>query len=135
MTVKIAVDGRGRSPFARPNFGLSSRSSNDAKSLTSLPDLVEFNACHNPTHTFCIQHGLCVPPRVVSFEDLYHAVLRCSTWLGLRGLAQTPSITQNEIVKARPVAILMASDVGWFVTFLALLRLGVPVSVLDLTFA
>ncbi|KAI0090839.1 hypothetical protein BDY19DRAFT_740627 [Irpex rosettiformis] len=119
MTLKIP-------PFIRPKFSL--KASTDLGSLSSLPDLVEFNAIHNSLHPFCIQHyGQQHLHITVSCRDLYHGVLRCSLWLALRGLAQLPRITQDGIVKARPVAILMSSDVGWFIAFLALLRLGVPV--------
>ncbi|KAI0685571.1 hypothetical protein BC835DRAFT_1456089 [Cytidiella melzeri] len=129
MTIKTTTHSPGRAPFVRPKFSLSGASTGDPAALTTLPDLVEFNAFHNPKHPFCIQYGRSAGdiPRTVSCQDLYHGALRCSAWLGLKNLAQAPSVTRGTSLKTRPVAILMASDVGWFITFLALLRLGVPV--------
>ncbi|KAL6304984.1 hypothetical protein BKA93DRAFT_731865 [Sparassis latifolia] len=117
--------------FVRPKFSLqqSSAFSPPPDSLRSLPDLVEFNACYNPKHLFCLQyqHDVQLPPRRITMGDLHSAVLRCSTWLAEQGMVQTPAIVEGRLVKAHPVALLMSSDVGWFIVFLALLRVGVPV--------
>lgn len=116
--------------FARPKFTLQDPELHNHNSLVTLPALVEFNAAYNSRHLFCIQysHNARSIPRRVTHGELHRAVLRCSVWLAERGLAQPPSLRSGKIVKARPVALLMASDVGWLVLFLALLRLGVPVS-------
>lgn len=134
MTVKAThhseLPVNGGVPFVRPKFSLAAPVSSTPDALATLPDIVEFNAFHNPTHLFCVQYGRNMQdiPHSVSFADLYNAVLRCSAWLSLGRLAQGPRIVNGVIVKPQPVAILMASDVGWFITFLALLRLGIPVS-------
>ena len=60
--------------------------------------------------------------------DLHNAVLRCGAWLLHEGLCQVPRVVTGEMIKPQPVALLMTSDIGWFITFLALLRLGIPVS-------
>lgn len=119
----------GNVPFVRPHFSLSASGSNSQGTLSTLPDLVEFNAFRNPTHLFCVQYSrnLNDVPRSICYSDLYNAVLRFSVWLAAEGLAQGPDFVDGEVGVAQPVAILMASDINWFIAFLALLRLGVPV--------
>lgn len=116
--------------FVRPKFSLDSPAPSSSGALSTLPDLLEFNAFHNPTHPFCVQYtrNFDEPPHSISCADLHSAVLRCSAWLSLVGLAQVPQIVDGQVITSPPVAILMASDIGWFISFLALLRLGVPVS-------
>lgn len=115
--------------FVRPKFTLHQPPVPDPKEILTLPDLVEFNARQNPDHTFCLQyhHNVALAPRRITMAELQDAVLRCSTWLIEQGMAYSPTLVEGRLVKAPPVAILMSSDVGWFIYFLALLRLGVPV--------
>ncbi|PSR74016.1 hypothetical protein PHLCEN_2v10200 [Hermanssonia centrifuga] len=111
------------SSFFRPKFDMQGSNQN---ALTTLPDLVEFNALYNPSRLFCVQytHHIYQVPRRITYKELHHAVLRCSTSLEKNGLKQPPTRINQ---KARPVALLMASDVTWFIYFISLLRLGVPV--------
>ncbi|KAI0343640.1 acetyl-CoA synthetase-like protein [Trametopsis cervina] len=120
MAIHPTLQSPVRAPFIRPEFSLSG----EKAPITSLPDLVEFNALHNPSHLFCLQYGRNTEeaPRRISFESLHHGVLWCCAWLAENQLAQGPRAT-----KPRPVAILMSSDIGWFFMFIALLRLGIPV--------
>lgn len=140
MTVRTASHSTSHTvdtmPFIRPKFSFDTPAPSLSGALSTLSDLLEFNAFHNPAHLFCIQYARNPdePPWSITSSDLYDAVLRCSTWLSLVGLAQTPQIVDGQVIKSRPVAILMASDIGWFITFLALLRLGVPVSPTDARF-
>ena len=133
MTVNTStsIHSPSRRPFLRPKFTLSPReAANDPGALCTLPDLVEFNATYNRNHLFCAQYGhnIHLPPKFITHGDLYDAVLRFSAWLILQGLVQRPKVVDGKISKARPVAMLMSSDVAWFITFVSLLRLGVPVS-------
>ena len=119
--------------FVRPKYTFNSATlcDDDDDVLTTLPDLVEFNALYNPRYTFCVQYlrDLHAAPLRVTYQHLHHAVLRCSVWLTHQGLAHLSAMFEGRPRKARPVALLMGSDVNWFIAFLALLRLGVPVSV------
>ena len=115
----------------RPTFSVRTTGLSQYRDIpATLPDLVAFNALYNPQRLFCIQymHNLGDPGRKVTYAQLQDAVLCCSVWLQNKGLAQSPTLVQGKVVKARPVALLMGSDVGWFVFFVTLLRLGVPVS-------
>ena len=116
--------------FVRPKFNVSKPTTPEDGNLLTLPDLVEFNATYNRNHLFCAQYGhnIHLPPKFITHGDLYDAVLRFSAWLILQGLVQRPKVVDGKISKARPVAMLMSSDVAWFITFVSLLRLGVPVS-------
>lgn len=129
MTVPVRLRAPSR-PFVRPKFNVASVvASDDEGGLRTVPDLVEHNARHNPGHLFCLQYGhnIHAAPKALTMADLHDAVLRFCNWLALRGLAQVPKFVDGKVVKAQPVAILMASDIGWFIAYVALLRLGIPV--------
>lgn len=115
--------------FIRPKFNVTKTTTADEGCLQTLPDIVEFNAAYNRDHLFCAQYGhdIHAPPHFITHGDLYQAVLRFSAWLTLQDLAQRPQVVDGKVVKSRPIAMLMSSDVTWFITFLALLRVGVPV--------
>ena len=119
--------------FVRPRYDYGGKNTGlDARACTNLPELVEFNAVNNRNHLFCLQynHRTDTHPRLVTYEGLHLAVLRCSVWLAKNGICQALQAVSDSGVntKARPVGLLMASDLSWFIHFLALLRLGVPVS-------
>lgn len=129
MTIPVRRRAPSR-PFARPKFNVASLvSSEDEAGLRSVPDLVEHNARLNPDHLFCLQYGhnIHAAPKALTMIDLHDAVLRFCSWLASRGLAQVPNFVNGKVVKARPIAILMASDIGWFIAYVSLLRLGIPV--------
>ena len=115
--------------FVRPMINVTKPTPPEEGNLLTLPDLVEFNATYNRDHLFCAQYGhnIRLPPAYITHGDLFDAVLRFSAWLIARGLAQRPKVVDGKVVKARPVAILMSSDVMWFIAFASLIRLGVPV--------
>ena len=116
-------------PFIRPKFDVSKPTSAEEGYLQTLPDLIEFNATYSRDHLFCAQyaHDLSAAPRFITHGELHQGVLRACAWLAQRGLAQRPRTAGGAVHKSRPVALLMASDVAWFVLFAALLRAGVPV--------
>ena len=119
------------SPFVRPTLAVESTTdASPEQALRTLPELVAFNALHNANHIFCIQyyHNLDTTPLQVTYSALHEASLRCCAWLEKQQLARTPALIRPEIVDNAPIAILMSSDVSWFIAFLALLRLGIPVS-------
>ncbi|OBZ65860.1 L-aminoadipate-semialdehyde dehydrogenase [Grifola frondosa] len=131
MPGSIYSTSKGATPFARPQFSLVLPEDAPHDAIRTVPDLVEHNAVHNPDHLFCLQynHNSAVPPRRITMRELQAAVLQCSAWLAAQGIGRAPmrDPASGGLVKAKPVALLMASDVGWFIQFVALLRIGVPV--------
>ncbi|KDQ12505.1 hypothetical protein BOTBODRAFT_176443 [Botryobasidium botryosum FD-172 SS1] len=115
--------------FVRPKFSFDPSKNPSSDDLLTLPSLLEFDAKHNPDHLFCLQYhrDTSLPPHRIRIADLQAAVLRCSAWLAEKGLVAPPQWVDGKLVKASPVALLMASDVGLFIFLLALLRVGVPV--------
>ncbi|PLN86966.1 hypothetical protein BDW42DRAFT_189877 [Aspergillus taichungensis] len=93
----------------------------------SLPDLIQFNADHNPDHLFAIQAAKRGPEPMlnldqVTFRALHHAVLACREWL---------ATNYSKEKQNRPVAILMESGLGLFIYLAALLSMEVPVLLLS----
>ena len=95
--------------------------------VNSLPELVEFNAKHNPDHLFAVQlrTDAAHSGRRITFAELSLAVERAAGWLVKSGVTTGRTLRTDEIA---PVAILLGSDVGIFIYILALLRIGTPVS-------
>lgn len=94
--------------------------------VNSLPELIAFNARHNPNHLFGLQGRAGEnPPCRITFSQLQDAVENASSWLVKTG--STTGRTRWEQV-TRPIAILLGSDVGIFIYMAALLRIGTPVS-------
>ena len=113
------------STFIRPHINIGY--GNDRPSgVSSLPDLIEFDAQHNPDHLFGLQSRVGdAPPCEITFSQLQTAVENASSWLVHSGV--TTGRTSRE-TKVPPVAILLGSDVGIFMYMAALNRLGTPVS-------
>lgn len=123
--------------FVRPFLSLTGPSESingngiqGSSKIRTILDLVDFNAIHNPDHTFCLQelkdsHAL----RQITFRELAQAVRSCSAWLCQQKVVSPPGGVFGEatVERAAPVALLMASDIGIFINLLALMRLGVPV--------
>ena len=127
--------------FVRPKFRALSETTKlgDAKeSITSLPDLIEFNAEHNPDHVFCFQASVSHDPgipgnpgsaafngRSITFGELSRSVAACAAWLsGSCGL--------DDRAEPKPLALYLESDVGLFFHLSALLTLDVPVRLTSL---
>ncbi|KAL4866181.1 hypothetical protein BDV12DRAFT_210641 [Aspergillus spectabilis] len=110
----------------------------DPTAIRTLPELIEWNAKHNPDHLFCTQllsqsteatDNACH----VTHSQLRQAILRCSRRLRsqIPGL-HLPSVTDGgEIVKSGPVVLFIGSNIGLWVHLLALMAIGVPVAVLS----
>jgi hypothetical protein len=129
MTFKRSGSSSQRGTFIRPTIDISDPTSAEQRNIFTLPDLIEFNATFNTNHTFCWQYGSNVhlTPRTITHGELYQAILRFSAWLVLHGLGQRPQEVNGKVVKARPVAMLMSSDITWLIAFVSLLRLDIPV--------
>lgn len=93
----------------------------------SLPDLIQFNADHNPNHLFAIQAAKRGPETrtdldQVTFRALHLAVIACQEWLATNDI---------EGKHEKPVALLMESGLGLFIHLAALLSMEVPVLLLS----
>ncbi|KAL8728551.1 MAG: hypothetical protein Q9181_005308 [Wetmoreana brouardii] len=130
--------------FQRPNFQLlpipsdpaEDSESGQLQTLRSLPDLVHYNAVHNPNHIFCLQatRSPKYPDKMdftdITFFQLACAVENCCSWI-LRNLpgAYGAKLKDGLIVQKAPsIALFLESDVGLFIYILALLTLNIPVS-------
>lgn len=105
----------------------------DETTIQCLPDLVEFNAIHNPDHLFCLQAGVEVEhaqSTKITFAEFARAVEQCGYWIRTKVPSATPPVLTEEggLRKASPVALLLGSDLGLFMYLVALLSLNVPVS-------
>ena len=90
------------------------------------PELIIFNAVHNPDGLFFLQTriGEGSIPCQITFAQLQVAVERCCAWL----LASGSTNGRNEGEKyPAPVGILLGSDITIFIYMAALVRLGTPV--------
>ncbi|KAL8886462.1 MAG: hypothetical protein Q9215_005836 [Flavoplaca cf. flavocitrina] len=125
--------------FRRPSFQLlpipseADLNSRDPSPIRSLPDLVLFDALHNPHHLFCLQTGQAsgqlgfVP---ITYHQLAVAVDNCCSWL-LQNIPETHVAKfdgEHHVQKASPVALFLESDVNLFIFITTLLTLNIPVS-------
>ena len=106
----------------------------DTREIRTLPELVEFNALHNPDYLFCLQaRRQPKEPLSVTHGQMKEAILRSSDWL-LKYVKEVQLPDRQDdgtIAKGPPVALLMENDIGLWIHLLSLLSLGVPVSVLQ----
>lgn len=89
--------------------------------IRSLPELIDFNAIHNPDHIFCIQAQPDNSFVRVTCRQFKEAIDRCAWWM------VENKVAQNGDNKRTPVALLMESDLGLLIHQFALLSLGIPV--------
>lgn len=92
----------------------------------SLPELIDFNAIHNPDHLFCIQARSNEPFINVTNAQFKVAVDQCAQWIADNVKLPTAA-TKNGLVERPPVALLMESDFGLIVHQFALVSMGIPV--------
>lgn len=119
--------------FQRPKFDLQGDSGSDYAEINCLPDLVLFNAIHNPDDVFCLQAEESVTGDgfkyvSITFLDLAEAVERCCSYV----LSQCPMLHParrdgSKLTKSKPIALFMESEVTLFVYITALLTLNIPV--------
>ncbi|GKT46887.1 adenylate-forming reductase Nps11 [Colletotrichum spaethianum] len=116
-------------PFVKPAVNFASEKRLEGH-FHSLPELIDFNAVHNPSHPFCIQAKPTEPFDTITHAEFKVAVSRCMAWLKdnipIRGVAGNKSST-----KMAPVALFMESDVGLVIYEFALISMGVPPLVLS----
>ncbi|EPQ54396.1 acetyl-CoA synthetase-like protein [Gloeophyllum trabeum ATCC 11539] len=112
-------------PFTRAHINLG-YAPDHPDGVNTLPELIDFNARHNPDHVFGLQTraGDGVPPCQITFKQLQEAVERASAWLVKSG-ATTGRTRPEE--KVPPVGILLGSDITIYIYIAALLRIGTPV--------
>ncbi|KAI4236743.1 MAG: hypothetical protein LQ349_002368 [Xanthoria aureola] len=129
--------------FRRPSFQLlpipsdADVNSRDPSLIRSLPDLVLFDALHNPHHLFCLQTsqasgkiGL-IP---ITYHQLAVAVENCCLWL-LKTIPDAHAAKfdgGDHVQKASPVALFLESDVNLFIYITALLALNIPCVLLSI---
>jgi len=115
--------------FRRPHLNLG-YTPDLPEGVNGLPELIEFNAQHNPDGVFCLQtrSGEGSSPCQITFAQLQAAVERCSAWLIASG--STNGRKEGEKYPD-PVGILLGSDITIYIYIASLLRLGTPVSTLE----
>jgi hypothetical protein len=119
--------------FLRPFLQVSRDPVTDLSAIQSLPDLINFNADHNPDHVFALQEvrqgGKYVKLTPVTFSELKLAATTCAHLIRKRLPGWPPNATGgNESETRRPVALFLESDINLFVHLAALLYLNIPVS-------
>ncbi|KAI0512932.1 hypothetical protein F5B22DRAFT_648285 [Xylaria bambusicola] len=125
--------------FKRPVFDPKPTKSPSAgsalESISSLPQLIQFNARENPNHIFALQSELVKNSLTgrgensynaiaINFKQLDQMVCRCADWI--RRVA-IPVNQNGELFEERPIAIFLESGVGLFLHLAALLSLNIPV--------
>ncbi|KAI8630830.1 acetyl-CoA synthetase-like protein [Xylariaceae sp. FL1651] len=129
-------------PFQRPRFSPrtpepSSDPQPDETAISSLPDLIQFNARHNPDNVFCLQAESETPPQAhadsvgrhysackITFKSLERAVSSCARWIYNNVPLPGPD---SDAAARKPIALFLESDFGLFLHLAALLTLDVPV--------
>lgn len=103
-------------------------------SVRCLPELIHFNAIHNPHKTFCKQKKSLlkldggIESIEVTFIQLAQAIERCCEWILTNVDTSAAEYTSDgSIRKAQPIALLLESDLGLFIYLAALLTLNIPV--------
>ncbi|KAK5631479.1 hypothetical protein RRF57_007193 [Xylaria bambusicola] len=125
--------------FKRPVFDPkptgSPSAGNALESISSLPQLIQFNARENPNHIFALQSELNKDSLTGRRENSYNAiainfkqldlmVCCCADWIQR---VATPANQNGGLVKQQPVAIFLESGVGLFLHLAALLSLNIPI--------
>jgi hypothetical protein len=114
----------------------------DEDTISSLPDLIRFNAKHNPDHLFCVQAGSenasqaqpdgavrHYSTRDITFKSLEGAVASCARWIISNVALLEPD---NSTVPCRkPIALFLESDIGLFLHLAALLTIDIPVKLIS----
>lgn len=130
--------------FQRPFFNLIPNEDDSASvstvdhssSICSLPDLIHFNAVHNPNHVFCLQTKESQDASTsgfdftsITFFDIARAVENCCDWIlsNVKNAHPAELVADGSIRKSSPIALFLESDVGLFTYLAALLTLNIPV--------
>ena len=127
-------------PFVRPPFSLTSSNvpppngfnNIHSSKIRTILDLVDLNATHNAEHTFCLQQLKNEPDLVpITFQRLLNLIDSVAVWLCENGIVEPQGNVYGEgnMEKPAPVALLMGSDISILTHMLALMKLGIPVSI------
>lgn len=111
-------------------------SNHEDRNILTVPELIEYNAIHNPNHPFCVQVRKQSQSGSLDFFTISHlqlkqAILQCQEWLRTT-VAELSSPVIGEdgtITKGSPVALFVESDIGFLIYKLSLIGLGVPVRI------
>lgn len=103
--------------------------------IKTLPELIDFNATHNPHHLFCLQPARSAdgtqsdPPLAIDYLQFRNAIFQCSERLReeISDLKSPEKDSDGKYVKYGPVALFMESGLGVLIHLFALMSLGVPV--------
>ncbi|KAF7507856.1 hypothetical protein GJ744_010020 [Endocarpon pusillum] len=124
--------------FRTPRIDLQA-TDKDCDAIRTVPELIDFNAKHNPDQLFCLQatkagqdviHATTI---AITHLQLWHAISRCSTRL-IAEIAELKLPFENSdggFTKSQPVALYLESDVGLLIHLFSLMSLGVPVVLLS----
>lgn len=104
--------------------------------ISSLPDLVRFNARKNPNHIFALQSEISQDESYgkrensykaskITFSQLEELIRRCAGWL-----RSTVTSARQNGDSDTPVALYLESDIGLFIHLVALLSIDVPVFII-----
>jgi acyl-CoA synthetase (AMP-forming)/AMP-acid ligase II len=120
--------------FVLPVFDAKSAPESDL-SIKTVSDLIDFNAENNPDQLFCLQaeKGLNEsknPPFLrITYRSFRDMIIRCQQWIEEHvPEIHPPALIDGNIIKCRPLALLLDSDIGLLVHLFALMGMGVPVS-------
>lgn len=120
-------------PFRRAEINLQTIEERDDQ-VRTVPQLIEYNASHNPNHLFCVQvkkqgKSASQPFHTISHLQLKQAISSCSKWLveNVKELRLTRKADDGKVLKGQPMALFMESDVGLLIHKWSLMSLGVPV--------
>lgn len=108
----------------------------DPTAIRTVPELVDFNASHNPTHPLGVQllpeNGEMPGPSItITHLQFRNAVSCCARRLReeIIGLSSPRISDVGEVTKSRPVALFLESNIGLLIHLLALMGMGVPVRI------
>ncbi|KAL7941141.1 acetyl-CoA synthetase-like protein [Trichoderma barbatum] len=116
-------------PFVKANLEFFSAEKKD-NHVRSLPELIDFNAVHNPDHPLCIQTRSTEPSVTVTHAQFKVAIDQCAQWIA-ENVKLPASTTKNGLTEKHPVALLMESDFGLLVHQFALVSMDIPPLVLS----
>lgn len=127
-----------RRPYFRPTVPSGKPEAGDElDTISSLPNLIRYNAKENPDHIFCVQAELIsreaqgaaanvsrYDARRITFRQLDKAVDTCATWIHKMVKSSSPKTSAHT---PRPIALYLESDIGLFIHLAALLAMDIPV--------
>ena len=113
--------------FKRPNVDLHGPVDAPGDRIRTLPELIEFDAKHNPHYLFAVQPRKDREALEISNLQLKRAILRCSNWLCTTITDIKLPHRSDKIVKGPPIALLLENEIGLWIHLSSLWSLGVPV--------